>query len=133
MESWELVDNYFCKICNANESDLTVNDSRLIQVWHSFGRIQGSGLHVFLSEGNNDLLEAKNAYQALGLNKCFDAIESVSKLWEIYNKNQTNSHEVDSDEFRILYSDEIDALEEDFYNEEDNVVETLLSLISTSA
>ena len=44
MEPWEVVDSYFCKICEIPEEELNPESHSLVQVWHSFGLIQNGGL-----------------------------------------------------------------------------------------
>jgi len=128
-EPFEIVDDYFCSICDMPETELDSDSLALVQVWHSFGLIRNGGLHSYLCEIGDEAAPVANAYRHAGVDRGCYLILSALALWKTYGP-ETDPEESDPDEFRSRFESELDSIEEEFYDLEDDIVTHLARIVS---
>lgn len=128
MSNSELVDDYFCSVCDMPKTELDQDSLALVEIWHSFGLIQNGGIHSYLCEIGDGVKEVVDRYREVDLHKGGDLLSASYQLWREYwtKKSQENA---DPDEFRRLGGEELSVIEEDFYGLENDVVEALACIV----
>ena len=128
MEDWELVDEYFCRVCELSESDLDASSKSLVEVYHSFGIIQNGGMHGYLCEVGDQTLVVTQHYETVGLSDCARSLTLAHGLWRKYWPDG-DPDDSDPDDFRDRFSSALDALEDDFYDQEDEMIARLVEVV----
>jgi Domain of unknown function (DUF4375) len=124
MTDFDIVDDYFVKICDLPTESLDPDSAALVEVWHSFGVIQNDGLHGYLCEVGDLAHGIARRYEHLRLDVGSEVIDSALLLWRKYWPDGSPD-DSDPDDFRSLYDDELGSLEERFYAIEDDVTTAL--------
>jgi len=127
MEPWEVVDSYFCKICEIPEEELNPESHSLVQVWHSFGLIQNGGFHSYLCTVGDEALKVAEHYRSIGSEAGAGLIEQLAQLWRQY-RSPHSPDESDPDSFRELFDSELDDIEEKFYDLEESLIDALFPI-----
>lgn len=128
MTSSELVDDYFCSVCDMPKAELNQDSLALVEVWHSFGLIQNGGVHSYLCDIGDDVKEVVDCYREVGLHKGGDLLFTAYEFWCEYWKQETQEGS-DPDEFRRRVDEELSVIEEGFYGLEDDIVEALACVV----
>ena len=128
-EPFEIVDDYFCRVCDMPETELDSDSLALVQVWHSFGLIENGGIHSYLCEIGDEAAPVANAYRHAGIDRGADLILSALALWKTYWPD-TDPEESDPDEFRSKFESELDSIEGEFYGLEGDIVTHLARIVS---
>ena len=128
-EPFEIVDDYFCKVCDVPETELDSDSLAVVQAWHSFGLIQNGGLHSYLYEIREEAEPVANAYRHAGVDRGSELILSAMALWKSYWL-ETDPTESDSDDFRRRYESELDTIEQEFFDLENDIVTHLAQIVS---
>jgi protein subunit release factor A len=124
MDSSDIVDKYFIYLTDFEESSLNPKDRAFTEIWHSLGLIQNSGLHNYLFDLEQKTTAISSYYRTYDLTKCANILELGYDLYIEYTK--AHSSDSSADEFRSVFEEEIDNLEESFYESEDEIVAALL-------
>jgi hypothetical protein len=129
IEPFEIVDDYFCSVCDMPEEELDSDSLALVQVWHSSGLIENGGLHSYLCAIGDEAATVANGYRHVGIVRGCDLILSALALWKTYWPD-TDPEKSDPDEFRSRFESELDVIEEEFYGLEDEIVTQLARTVS---
>ena len=63
-DGWDIVNDYFCSVCDMPEEELDADSLSLVRVWHSFGLIQNGGFHCYLCAVGERASAVPDAYRA---------------------------------------------------------------------
>lgn len=129
MEDWEIVDSYFCRVCDLPEQDLSESSRALVEVYHSFGLIQNGGLHGYLCAIGDETLVTAKFYEIAGIASCARILRLAHDLWRQY-WSDPRPDDSEPDGFRDRFDPELDRLEEGFYSSEDELMATLAVIVS---
>ncbi|MCB1080130.1 MAG: DUF4375 domain-containing protein, partial [Verrucomicrobiae bacterium] len=100
----------------------------LVEVYHSYGVIQNGGMHGYLCEVGDKALTIAKHYEAVGLSGCSRTLTLAHDLWRKYWPDG-DPDDSEPDDFRDRFSSELDALEDDFYGREEEMISRLVGLI----
>lgn len=128
MSEIDLVNNYFCRVCEVPSSDLDAASHALVEVWHSFGLIQNGGLHGYLCSMGDLALTTEKHYRAVDLQRCGELLGLAHDLWRQYWP-YPSPDESDPNDFRERFDSELDAIEESFYGQEQQIIDKLADVI----
>ena len=128
MSTFDLVDDFFCAVCEMPEKELDGASRALVDVWHSFGVIESGGFHGYLCSVGPRALTTAKRYRTVGLNRCSDLITSAHDLWRKYWPDPDPA-DSDPDTFRARFGTEQDRIEEEFYGTEDEIAEKLAQVV----
>jgi len=126
----EIVDEYFCKVCDIPASELDPASHALVEVWHSFGLIQGGGLHNYLCEVGNEVQTTLAHYRAVNLHKCHELLDEAYKLWREYWPH-VSPDKSDPDAFLDRFGHKLDVIEWSFCDEEEEIVNRLYDVVQS--
>lgn len=127
MDEFDIVDKHFDFIYGQPESTHSDTDKAFLEVWHTFGVIQKSGLHNYLCDAFEEVPLIISYYRSLELTKCADTLSLAMDLLSDYRS--TLEGELCSEGFRLKFEDELNSLEDGFYDEEDNMTKLLVASI----
>jgi hypothetical protein len=128
MEPWDIVNDYFCSVCDMPEEELDADSLSLVQVWHSFGLIQNGGFHSYLCAVGERASAVADAYRQAGIGRGDELILSALALWRTYWPEPDPEHS-DPDEFRNKFGSQLDDIECEFYDLEDDILGRLTGIV----
>ena len=128
MSEFDLIDNYFCRVCEMPDAELDPLSKALVEVWHSFGLIQNGGLHAYLCSIGDEALNISQQYETVGLLEASKRIRQAYGLWRGYWPTR-DPDESDPDEFRSQCGDELERNESEFYGLEDEMLAALAKIV----
>jgi len=128
MEPFDIVNDYFCSVCNMPDAEMDSDSLALVHVWHSFGLIQNGGIHSYLCAIGDEAVPVANAYRHAGIGRGCDLILSAHALWRSYWP-EIDPEESDPNEFRSKFESQLDAIEAEFYDLEGDIVTHLAGIV----
>lgn len=128
MSEFDLVDEYFCRVCEVPSRDLDAASHALVEVWHSFGLIQNGGLHGYLCSVGDLALATEQHYRTVDLRRCGELLGLAHDLWRQYWPHPSPD-ESDPNDFRKRFYSELDAIEESFYGQEQQIIDKLAEVV----
>ena len=128
MSPADLVDNYFCSVCEVPESDLDAASHALVEVWHSFGLIQNGGLHSYLCSVGDLAQTSERHYHTANLPRCGELLGLAHDLWRQYWPHPSPD-ESDPEAFLYRFGTELAAIEANFYGLEDEIINKLAEVV----
>lgn len=130
MSDFDLVDDYFCKVCDYPDAELTPETKALVDVWHSFGLIENGGIHGYISGVGSFAKDVAHRYRSIDLVRSAELIEEAYSFWKDYCPSM-DVDDSDPDEFRDRYTNDLDRVETEFYELESQIQSRLASIVRT--
>jgi Domain of unknown function (DUF4375) len=128
MSDSDLVNEYFCSVCELPDGELDDASHALVEVWHSFGLIQNGGIHGYLCSVGDLAETTEQHYRTVNLQRCGDLIGLAHDLWRQYWPHPSPD-ESDANDFRNQFGTELDAIEENFYDQEQQIIDKLAEVV----
>lgn len=131
--AFDHVDRVFVGLANIEaeqgREEMREVDLVVLDVWHSFGIIEGDGLHGWL-ESEPAAAEVVERYRRLGLE---EVTEALGKAAELYAGWLGGGGDKDGDAFRERFDEQLDGLENIVYENREKIPTLLSTLIEKDA
>ena len=132
METFDIVDNYFCKVCEIPEDELDPASRALVEVWHSGGLIGNGGLHDYLCAIGDKAYSIADHYRIAGLHDAASLIDLATDLWKQYWPKES-PEDSDPDKFRDMFGPQLDKIEADYFKLKEEFPDKLVKIIPKSS
>ncbi|MEM7145138.1 MAG: hypothetical protein AAF591_08360 [Verrucomicrobiota bacterium] len=121
------IEKSFCALVEkAKTTPLSRPEQTFVDVYHALGFIQCEGLHGFFGLIDDDFTRIGNSFKAAALLDCSRIVAQAHDLWKTHC-GESHSQEIDA--FRTTYDIELTQIEEQFYDQESNIMTSLENFI----
>ncbi|MFK7852334.1 MAG: DUF4375 domain-containing protein [Akkermansiaceae bacterium] len=131
MDSFDIVDSYFCKVCELPEAELDSASLSIVEVWHSSGLIGNGGLHSYLCSVGDQAYSVADHYRFSGLHDAAKLIAKATDLWRQYWPTGP-ADDSEPDAFRSQFGEELDKIESEYFELKDGFADKLAEIIPNS-